>query len=75
MMILVEIHNITKQHKYYKELDQLTFLSKNLYNSTLYTVRQYYFKHGEYLCYNDVNRIFTHTNQADYRAIELDSSN
>lgn len=68
-MILVEIHNITKQHKYYKELDKLTFLSKNLYNSTLYAVRQYYFKHGEYLSYNDVNRIFTHTDQPDYRAL------
>lgn len=65
----VEIHNISKQHKDYKELDNLCFLSKNLYNSTLYAVRQYYFSTGEYLSYNQVNKIFTDENQADYRAL------
>lgn len=68
-MILVETHNISKNHKYYKDLDKLCLLSKNLYNSTLYYVRQHYFNTGEYISYNDVNRIFTHNNQADYRAL------
>lgn len=65
----VEIHRISCQHKYYKECDQLCFLSKNLYNATLYTVRQSYFKTGEYLKYNQVNKEFTRQNQSDYRAL------
>lgn len=65
----VEVHNISCNHKYYKECDRLCFLSKNLYNATLYAVRQHYFKTKEYLNYNQVNKEFTHQNQADYRAL------
>ena len=43
-MVLVEKHIIKPKHKYYDELDNLCWLSKNLYNSTLYNVRQYYFE-------------------------------
>ena len=68
-MILVETHNISKNHRYYKDLDKLCLLSKNLYNSTLYYIRQHYFNTGEYINYYDVNRIFTHNNQVDYRAL------
>jgi len=53
----------------FPEFDRLCFLSKNLYNSTLYAVRQHYFATGEYLNYNAVNKIFTDTNQQDYRAL------
>ena len=53
----------------YAEFDKLCFLSKNLYNSTLYVVRQHYFATGEYLNYNAVNKIFTNANQQDYRAL------
>jgi len=35
----------------YQILRQLTHLSKNLYNHTLYTVRQYYFDNGSFLQY------------------------
>lgn len=75
MMNQVERHVITMNHKYYKELDRLCFLSKNLYNSTLYAVRQYYFKNkgkgekGGYLNYNAVNKQFTVEKQADYIAL------
>jgi len=65
----VEIHTISCKHRYYKELDHLCFLSKNLYNATLYAVRQHYFKTKEYLNYCQVNKEFTHQNQADYRAL------
>jgi putative transposase len=41
-MQLVERHIITPTNKYYKELDEATFKSKNLYNSTLYAIRQHY---------------------------------
>lgn len=42
-MILVEKTIIRKNHQFYKEIDQLAFLSKNLYNATLYIYRQAFF--------------------------------
>ncbi|MDE6005892.1 MAG: transposase [Oscillospiraceae bacterium] len=66
---LVEIHHISYKHHDYAELDRLCFLSKNLYNSTLYTVRQHYFQTKQYLNYNQVNFAFTHENQQDYRTL------
>lgn len=41
---LVEKHLIKDTHAYFGELDSLCFLSKNLYNATLYHVRQAFFK-------------------------------
>jgi len=58
-----------KNHKYYAILDNLCFLAKNLYNSTLYAVRQHYFNTKSYLSYIQVNKEFTDSNQADYRAL------
>lgn len=39
-MILAERHIINSNNKLYKEIDNLAFLSKNLYNKANYTVRQ-----------------------------------
>lgn len=65
-MLLVETHIIKKTNKIYKELDNLAFLSKNLYNSALYEIRQYYFNTKKYLNkYELINR-FTKINQKDY---------
>jgi len=69
IMVLVEKHNIKKLDKDFKELDNLCFLSKNLYNATMYEVRQHYFKTKKYLSYNEVNKMFTEQNQSDYRAL------
>lgn len=68
-MILVLKHSYKKSHPFYKELDKLCFLSKNLYNSTLYTVRQHYFETHKYLNYNAVNKLFTDNKQVDYCAL------
>lgn len=68
-MILVKQINYKKSHKDFNELDTLCFLSKNLYNSTLYKVREYFFKKGEFLNYYNVSKIFTKENQKDYRAL------
>lgn len=68
-MLLVEKHIIKPHHKYYDELEHLCFLSKNLYNSTLYTVRQYYFETKQFLNYQAVNKIYAGCNQPDYRAL------
>ena len=68
-MILVEKHYFGRKHEYFPVLDNITFLSKNLYNSTLYTVRQIFFTCGQYFNYNAVNAYFTDRNQKDYRAL------
>lgn len=68
-MVLVEKHIIKPKHKDYNELDNLCWLSKNLYNSTLYDVRQYYFKTKKFLNYQKINKIYTHTSNPDYRAL------
>ena len=68
-MVLVEKHIIKPSHQYYDELDHLCLLSKNLYNATLYTVRQYYFANKQFLNYQAVNKIYAGCNQPDYRAL------
>ena len=68
IMILSERHIIKKSHPFYNECDNLTFLAKNLYNSTLYYQRDSFFN-KDFKNYYDVNRVFTHGNQKDYRAL------
>ncbi len=65
-MQLVEQHIIKKSNHLYKELDKMCLLSKNLYNQSLYRVRQYYFENKKYLTYaNNVNSL-TQEQQVDY---------
>ena len=68
-MVLVEKHIIKPKHKYYDEIDNLCWLSKNLYNSTLYNVRQYYFENKKLLKYQVINKMYVDTNNTDYRAL------
>ena len=67
-MILSERHLIKSTHPFYDECDRLTSLAKNLYNATLYYQRDSFFNQ-DFKSYYDVNRVFTHTNQRDYRAL------
>lgn len=55
-MNLVERHIIKKSDTRYKELDNICFLSKNLYNATLYAFRQHYFNTEEFLGYLSLNK-------------------
>ncbi len=64
-MILTEKH-IIKSGEYFKELKKITHLSKNLYNSGLYHIRQYYFENKKFLNYNNLNKIFVENKQQDY---------
>lgn len=68
-MLLVEKHIIKFKHKFYIELDNLCWLSKNLYNATLYSIRQHYFNTKKFLKYQEVNKIYVDTNNSDYRAL------
>ncbi|OKY77492.1 MAG: IS605 OrfB-like transposable element containing RNAse H-like and Zn finger domain [Candidatus Methanohalarchaeum thermophilum] len=45
------LQGLTKQE--YKILKKMSHKSKDLYNETLYKVRQYFFNNGEYLSYYD----------------------
>lgn len=66
---LVEKHDFLKGSSEYKELDKLCFLSKNLYNAGLYTVRQHFFATKKFLPYCQLTSQFAETNQADFRAL------
>ena len=68
-MILTERHIIKKTNALYKELDMLCFLSKNLYNSALYTVRQFYFENKKYINWININNQFIKDKQIDYYAL------
>lgn len=75
MIQLIERHIINENHPDFKELDELCFLSKNLYNSTIYRQEREFEKDGKYHNYYDLNRIFVDENQKDYRALPAKVSN
>ena len=56
-MNLVEKHIIDKNHKFFKEIDELSFFSKNLYNYANYIIRQEFIKNGNYLNYNYIQKL------------------
>ena len=68
-MRLVEQHIIKPNNRHYKELKNLCGLSKNLYNATLYEIRQYFFENKKYLPYPAVDKKFKETNNIDYRSL------
>jgi putative transposase len=53
-MLLTEKHQIKLNHNFFKEIDASCFQSKNLYNSLLYIVRQYFFEHKKYIGMNEL---------------------
>lgn len=73
-MKLVERHIIKKSDKKWKSLDDICFLSKNLYNSALYYIRKYKEENGKFIRYNDLEREFKLSNQKDYRELIVNSS-
>ena len=64
-MYLVERHIIKNN----KELDELCFNSKNLYNKALYLVRQRYFKTKGYLDWIKVNKLMVESKDENYYAL------
>lgn len=68
-MYLVERHIVKSNNLLRKELDNVCFLSKNLYNKALYLVRQHFFSTKEYLDYYKLNRLLVDSKDVDYYAI------
>lgn len=72
-MKLVEKHTINKNHKWFKEIDNLAFLSKNLYNLSNFIIRQEYINNNKYLCNTEVYHLVK--NSIDYKALPAKVSN
>ena len=68
-MLLSELHIIKQNNQYYKELLYLCHKSKNLYNATLYTIRQYYFNTGKYLNYLNTYNQFKLEHNIDFYSL------
>ena len=68
-MILTERYIIKYGSSEYDEFDRLCFLSKNLYNTALYRIRQHYFKTGENLKRFQLINQLTSEQQVDYVAL------
>lgn len=68
-MILTERHIIKKDNTLFKEMDNLCFLSKNLYNAGLYMIRQHFFKTKKMLNYSQVQTLMVNENNVDFRAL------
>lgn len=66
-MKLVERHFITKNHPCWSEIDQYSFLSKNLFNLANYYYRQYFFQHRQKLNFNQLYHLVSKT--TDYLAL------
>jgi len=56
-MQLVEKHIIDRDDPRYAPIDEAAFKSKNLYNASLYTIRQSFIHEGKYLNYNEMQRL------------------
>jgi putative transposase len=65
-MRLVERHIFKKSSREFATLDELCYMSKNLYNYSLYCVRQHFFKTGKYLNKFELINTLTKEKQFDY---------
>ena len=71
----VEKHIIKSNNKYYKMLDEYCFKSKNLYNYANYIIRQEFINNGNWIRYNELDKIVKDKeNNYDYRNMPLGSS-
>jgi putative transposase len=79
-MQLAERHIIRKKHPFYKEIDSIAFLSKNLYNKANYIIRQEFIstskekeaglrEHANYLNYNAIQKLLQDSKDVDYYAL------
>ena len=66
-MQLVERHKINPYHRFWQQIDELCFLSKNLYNYANYQIRQSFIADSVYISYNQLYHQIKHT--PDYKAL------
>ena len=68
-MLLTERHIISRSDKRWKRLDELCYLSKNLYNSALYLIKQEFLKSGKWIRYYEMDKLIKEVNPEPYRAL------
>lgn len=73
-MKLVEQHIFNINSKRFESLDDICFLSKNLYNYSLYRIRKHFEETGKTLRYNELEKELKEQNQIDYRSLPNNSS-
>jgi IS605 OrfB family transposase len=66
-MLLVEKHIIKASNKHFKEIDAMSFLSKNLFNSALYVCRQAFFNGQKIPSFNNLYHQLK--SSIDYKAL------
>lgn len=66
-MQLVELHRIDHHDPRFTAIDAAAFASKNLYNATLYQMRQQFIHEHSVIAYSDLDRLMQPTEQ--YRAL------
>ena len=66
-MYLVEQHRIDRHDSRFAQIDAAAFASKNLYNSTLYLMRQQFIKDETVISHGDLDKLMQPTEQ--YRAL------
>ena len=69
-MNLTEKEIIYSTDERFDLIKELCHLSKNLYNASLYDVRQYYFETKSYRTWQSQKPIFTNTKNPDYYALQ-----
>ena len=69
-MNLTEKEIIYSTDERFRLIKELCHLSKNLYNASLYNVRQYYFETKSYRTWQSQATIFTKNNNSDYYALQ-----
>ena len=69
-MDLTEKEIIYSTDERFDLIKELCHLSKNLYNASLYDVRQYYFETKSYRTWQSQRPIFTKNNNSDYYALQ-----
>ena len=56
-MILTQQHIIKKSNQNFKSIDMLCYMSKNLFNSALYTVKKHFEQSGKTIRYNQLQKL------------------
>lgn len=52
-----EVHHINQNHYFYKECDNICFAAKNIYNYSLYNMRQHFFNDDGFLSFKELYHI------------------
>lgn len=68
-MLLTDRTVIKRSNSSFEELDNLCFLSKNLYNAGLYMIRQHFFATEKMLSYPQIQSLMVKENNVDFRAL------